>query len=244
MTAILWREWMIFKRQFWEITAAAVILPALYVLAFGWGLGDKVDLPGQSYISFIVPGILALATMNISFSNVAVKLNIEKVYEKNLELFIMAPLKMPFFALAKMGTGMLRGLYASALIIVLALFFGVVVRLSPMLLLLIVLNCLVFSALGFLAGLMVSSHQDLNRVNSFFLVPMAFLCGTFFPLDQVPSAARYFIMLLPLTHSAQGMRAAAAGIEAPLISVFVLLFYFICFLVIGILFSYRLDASA
>lgn len=244
MKAILWREWLLFRRQFWKITAAALTLPSLYMLAFGWGLGERVQLPDQSYISFIVPGIMALATMNISFSAVAVKLNIEKVYEKNLELMIMAPLRMPFFALAKISTGMLRGLYAASLICALAYLFGVSLQPGIQLLLLVVINCLVFSALGFLAGMTVSSHQDLNRVNSFALVPMAFLCGTFFPLDQVPALARHIILALPLTHSVQGMRAVASGAVIPSGSLAILALYFLLFLGIGTWLSYRLDASS
>lgn len=241
MSAILYREFLLFKRQFWKISAAAAVSPTLYLLAFGWGLGRRVELPGQSYISFIVPGIMALATMNVSFSAVSVKLNTERNYEKNLELFLASPLRMYSFALAKIFAGALRGLYSAALIVCLAFFFGVRLHFSGLLVLLIVLNCMIFAALGFFAGMTTGSHQELNRFNSFFLVPMSFLCGTFFPLEQLPFVARLAIDLLPLTYASGGIRAAAEGKSVlPDVPV-VLALFFLLFLSLGLWRCYRMD---
>ena len=61
MIAVLWEEWIFFKRRFLTITAGALTAPILYLVAFGWGLGREITLEGQDYLTFILPGIVALS---------------------------------------------------------------------------------------------------------------------------------------------------------------------------------------
>jgi ABC-type multidrug transport system permease subunit len=58
---------------------------------------------------------------------------------------------------------------------------------------------------------------------------MAFLGGTFFPLENFPVWAQNIIYFLPLTHAATAIRSAAFGNRPPWISLLILA-------VIGILF--------
>ncbi|CAA7600086.1 Hypothetical protein DEACI_0736 [Acididesulfobacillus acetoxydans] len=39
LAAIMWQEYVYFKRKFGSITLGSMISPVLYLIAFGWGLG-------------------------------------------------------------------------------------------------------------------------------------------------------------------------------------------------------------
>ncbi|TEB05257.1 Inner membrane transport permease YadH [Pelotomaculum schinkii] len=234
LKAVLWREFLFFKRRWWTITASSMVAPLLYMVAFGWGLGKTVSLGGVAYLDFIVPGVVALSTMNVSFNAVATPLSIARLYDRTFEEYMVAPITIYSFTAAKILAGAARGLYASAIIMGLALLFGARFNVDLRFLVLLSLNCLVFSSLGFLAALKVRSHPDMTRFNNFLITPMIFVCGTFFSVDRVPFPMDWVIKLLPLTPASQGLRAAALGWELPWTAPLLQLAYLTVFVVWGL----------
>ena len=233
-TAILWQEYVIFKRKFWSITTGSMIAPVLYLIAFGWGLGNGIKVAGESYISFVIPGIIALSTMTMSFSTIANNINISRIYDKTFEEFMIAPVNMFVYATGKITAGALRGMYSALLIILLSLIFNTGVHMDSYFILIIVLNCLVFSALGFMAGVVIDSHADMGKFTNFIITPMSFLCGTFFTLDRMPVVLKEFIWLLPLTHTSLGLRSNGEDALNMLLHPLILLLYFVVLLVLGV----------
>ena len=77
---VLWEKWVEFRRDFYKITLAAMIAPLLYILVFGMGIQTMSH--GQSYLNFLIPGVVALTTMNGSFNAIAQNLNVQRLYEK------------------------------------------------------------------------------------------------------------------------------------------------------------------
>ncbi len=82
----------ILREDFFNITTSAIITPLLYMVAFGWGgLGSDVHIEGYTYMHFVVPGIIALTTMNTSFSAMSVRLNSSRLHEKSFEFYMTSP---------------------------------------------------------------------------------------------------------------------------------------------------------
>jgi len=233
-TTILWQEYIIFKRKFWSITTGSMIAPVLYLIAFGWGLGSGMKVGGTSYVSFVIPGIIALSTMTMSFSTIANNINISRIYDKTFEEFMIAPMNMFIYAIAKITAGALRGMYSALLIIILSVIFNAGVHIDLYFIFIIVLNCFVFSALGFTAGIVIDSHADMGKFTNFIITPMSFLCGTFFPLDKMPFGLKEFICLLPLTHTSLGLRSSGEDALNKLLHPVILLLYLIILLAVGV----------
>ncbi len=227
LMGILWQEWIIFKRKFWSTTLGMLISPSLYLIAFGWGLGQGLVVEGKPYLEFMVPGLIALNTMMTSFNNTANNINISKLYYKTFENFVLAPMSLSVFVIGKILTGALYGLYSASLIVLVVTLFGGVQILSPYFILMGVLNCLVFSAGGFLAGLLVKSHGDMAKFTNFVITPMSFLCGTFFSLSHMPASIKGLIYILPLTHTAAAMRLDQPLSVSSMVHVFVLALYLV-----------------
>ena len=98
----------------------------------------------------------------------------------------------------------------------------------------VMLNCLVFSAVGFIAGIVINSHQEMNRFSSFIITPMSFLCGTFFSLDKMPAIIKNFILVLPLTHTSIALRSVSEDLTTKIVHdccfncIFCNFIYYVC----------------
>ena len=55
----------------------------------------------------------------------------------------------------------------------------------------------------------------MSTFNNLVILPMTFLCGTFFSLNQVPDSVKAVLYLLPLTHASSCLRAAALNQSFP-----------------------------
>ena len=49
----------------------------------------------------------------------------------------------------------------------------------------------------------------MSSFSTYVLVPMSFLCGTFFKADSFPEIIKWFLSILPLTPASSALRAAA-----------------------------------
>ncbi|KNZ41134.1 ABC transporter permease [Acetobacterium bakii] len=229
---LLWQEFVVFKRKFFTVTIGALISPILYLIAFGWGLGNSLEIDGMSYMAFIIPGIIAMNTMMVSFNSTANSINISRLYYKTFEEYMVSPINMTVYTLGKIIAGALYGAYSAALIIIVVSLFTSDLVLTPYFIMIAVLNCFVFSAAGFFVGLMINSHSDMAKFSSFVITPMSFLCGTFFPIAKMPELLRGFIYLLPLTHTNLALRSAGETAVQMMLHAGVLLAYFIVLFVL------------
>ena len=75
IVTVLWEKWVEFKYEWFKITTSALISPLLYMIALGWGLGATTTVTDRPYFDLLVPGIIALTTMNTSFSAGGLSLN-------------------------------------------------------------------------------------------------------------------------------------------------------------------------
>ncbi|MDR1954745.1 MAG: ABC transporter permease, partial [Candidatus Methanoplasma sp.] len=98
----------------------------------------------------------------------------------------------------------------------------------------IVLSCFTFSFLGVSAALLANTHQSMATFSSLVVLPMTFLCGTFFSVDALPPIFQAALYALPLTHSSVTARASALDWDFPWISLFVLLCFCAAFFVLNL----------
>lgn len=233
IVTVLWEKWVEFKYEWKRITVAALVSPMLYMIALGWGLGSTSAVTDRPYIDFLVPGILALTTMNTSFSAVGQPLNVQRIFEYAFDQIIISPTPMPAYIFGQMLGGSLRGMYSGVLILLLSIPFGATMCITPAFFLVMLLNGMAFAALGVLAAIVARTHGDIARFSTFAILPMTFLCNTFFPLDKVPGWIQTLISILPLTHASSSLRAMAYGSSPSLLSIAVLAAYATAFMIVA-----------
>ena len=227
---VFWRDWIVLKRRLTKFILSRMVAPILYLTAFGWGLGRSITVESGTYLDFLVPGILALNSMNIAFNSIT-PVHAERIYHKSLEEYILAPISPIAFVIGKIAAAVLRSLISSTLILALALIFGASLHslmyfpTAAMFLTVLILNSIVFAEIGFFAAMTIKTYEEMAQVNTYILLPMSFLCGTFFSTATLPTAVRTLIELLPLTHTSQLLRCLNCGAEPAIGSIAVLIAY-------------------
>jgi ABC-2 type transport system permease protein len=97
----------------------------------------------------------------------------------------------------------------------------------------VAVNCLLFAALGVVVGMRAKTHEDTANFSNFFIMPMAFFSGTFFPIKEMPWVLQIIVSFLPLTHTNHLLRAPVWDLSA-LISLGVLVAYSVASLVLAV----------
>ncbi|WP_373525214.1 ABC transporter permease [Nostoc sp.] len=213
---IFWGDWLDLRVRIVQIAASGLISPLIYILAFGLGLGSSIK-PGSgisgnynNYLEFILPGMVALSSMTISFGGTTFSICGDRLFTKTFEELLLTPVHPLALHIGKMLAGVVRGLMTSGSVILVAILLtGNWNFLNPLFLLLVVLNCSVFAGLGVIVGLSVRSLESVGLYNNFIIIPMSFLGATFFDPGTLPAALKVVVYLLPLTYASIGLRAAA-----------------------------------
>lgn len=209
------------------------IAPLLYMLAFGLGLGRKLEVENVQYMVFLVPGLIAMSTMGQSFG-ISSEINISRFYWKIFEEFQSAPVSNVAIAFGEALSGVIRGLLSALVIIIIGMLFGVRLCLCISFWASILINSAIFSALAVSTAMLVKSHADQAMLSNFVITPMAFLCGTFFSLQSLPTWAYYLVQALPLTHTSKMIRATALGQSMPWLNFFIAIGFAAFFLVLSV----------
>lgn len=234
---VLWEKWVEFRRDFIKITLAAMIAPVLYIVVFGFGVETMSH--GQTYLNFLIPGVVSLTTMNGSFSAIAQNLNVQRLYEKAFDQVIISPTPLWQFIAGQIIGGSLRGLYAGIIIILLVLPIKTGLCFNGWSLLLMFLNGAVFSTIGVVVSFYAKKHTDVPRFSNYVIMPMAFLCNTFFSAKNMPNGLRQLIQYLPLSQTSAAIRSIANHEQFSYTSIAILLTYLLTFSLAASWFLYK-----
>ena len=234
---ILWEKWREFIRDFSRITLAAMIAPLMYLVVFGWGI--RTTMNGQPYLYFLIPGVVSLTTMNGSFNAIAQNLNVQRLYEKAFDQVIISPTPLWQFIAGQIIAGGLRGLYAGGIILLLVLPIETGLTFNLLSVLILFLNGTVFASIGIVVSFLAKNHADVPRFSNYFIMPMAYLCNTFFSTDNITRGVREVIAALPLSQTSRMVRSISAGEPAGLQGIVILLVYLTVFTTVGLYFVYK-----
>lgn len=235
--AVLWEKWREFLRDFYKITLAATVSPLMYLLVFG--LGIQTTSHGEPYLNFLVPGIVAMSTMTGSFSAVAQNMSVQRLYEKALDQVMVSPTPLWQFILGQVIGGALRGMYAAGVILLITLPISSSLIFNGWSFLIMFLNGTVFATIALVLSFLAKSYSDAPRYTAYIIVPMSFLCNTFFSTDQMPMGFRQVIGALPLSQASDMIRRISAGGQPGILGFVVLLIYLVIFAGLSVAFIYR-----
>jgi ABC-type multidrug transport system permease subunit len=231
---VFYKEMLLFKKKLFKFgyVFSSVLFPMLYLLAFGLGLGRKVDIGGVDYIEFLLPGVIAMTSMLNSYNLVSNSLSMGRLYFKNFQVIVQSPTPHFSIMIGIVLSGMVKGLIASIVIILAGIFIFGIFPLAPISFLGLMLNVILFSSMGVVVGMLIKDPEDNAIYTNFFIMPMAFFSGTFFPIDGLPTVVKNIIMLLPLSYTNILMRSRELDSMASF-SIIVLLVFSIALFLYG-----------
>ena len=207
-------------RRYWALSLAATrevvrnrvglfftfVFPLIFLVTFGLLFGHQKD-GTTPYINYIGPGILAWAVGNGALFGVAYTL---MHWRKNdlLRVIRMTPITVPEVlgarGLVALGVGICQAVF---FVVISALpFFGMTLsRWSIATLPVVALGVCAFFAMGLLVGTYASSSEAIAAIANCIMVPMAFLSGTFFPVNAAPGWVQGISRAMPLRYMIDGL---------------------------------------
>ncbi len=229
------------KSSNWLIIISGFVEPVLYLMAFGFGIGQLIgdiqDGSGNpvSYAAYIAPALLATSAMNGALYdatwNVFFKMHSGKIYQVMLSSSL-GPMDV---ALGEISWALLRGAAYSIGFMAIVTPLGLVTSAWGLL----AIPAATLIAFGFASvGMAITSYmknfQQMNWIN-FFLLPMFLFSGTFFPVSVYPDWIEVIVKALPLWQGVDLVRSLMLGVID--LSVLGHIAYFVVMIALGLSFT-------
>lgn len=183
-------------------TFFTIILPLIFLVIFVAIFGNQELENGARLATLYVPGLLALAIISATATNVAITMTARR--EKGILKRVRGTPMPPWVFIASQA---IAGFLISALMTVLItligrIFYGVTLNTSgiPALLITVLLGAFCFSAVGLALTTIIPSEEAAPAVTNATMLPLYFISEVFVFGDQVPSGVRFIADLFPVKH--------------------------------------------
>jgi ABC-2 type transport system permease protein len=192
--------------------------PLLFLFVFGAGLAPAISGMGGGnldFTQFMFPGILAMTVLFTSiFSAVSIVWDREFGFLKEV---MVAPVSRVAVALGKVAGGSTVAMIQGAIILFLAPLVNIRLTFEQIIILLGLMLLLAgtMSSLGILVAARQRSMEGFHMISNFFLMPMFFLSGAFFPLRGVPLWMEWLSKIDPVTYGVDPLRQVTLRESVP-----------------------------
>ncbi len=177
--------------------------------SIGYGFNSIFEKAGQgSYVQFIMPGVIA---QTILFSCMFWGANI--LFDKQfgfLKETLVAPVSRTLVMIGGALGGATIGVIQGVILFIVALIFGFhPYSWFALFTTLIFMVMLAFAIVCFSSaiGAVVNDMPSFAAVTNFLVVPLFFLSGSMFPLNNIPGVMRIIAAINPLSYAVDAMRA-------------------------------------
>ncbi len=206
-----------YKRTWRSSVTTSFLEPLLYLAAMGIGLGTLVDhhvhqVQGVSYLTFVGPGLLASATMQVGVSESTYPVMGAIKWVKTYHAMLATPLRVIDVLRGHMAWITLRLTMASGIFLGILAAFGLTRSWEAVLTLPAgVLTGLAFSAP--IAAFAATQEKDaaFSVIYRFGVVPLFLFSGIFFPITRLPGWLQPVAWATPLYHGVDLCRALVLG---------------------------------
>ena len=203
-------------RRFMRIWPQTLLPPAitmsLYFVIFGNLVGSRIgEMGGFSYMQFIVPGLIMMAILNNAFANSSSSLIQAKIMGTATDFLTppLSPLELTLgFTLGAATRGLAVGLVTAVCVLPFAplgvanIFAVAWFALAA---------SFIMGMTGVLAGLWSEKFDHLAAVQNFIVMPMTFLSGTFYLVENLPEPFRSISHYNPFFYLIDGFRYGFIG---------------------------------
>jgi ABC-2 type transport system permease protein len=206
------RECRRVTRLWTQTILAPVVSSALFILVFGLSLGSRIqEIEGFAYDVFIVPGLIAMAMAQAAFSNNSSTL-LQARNDRYINDVLSSPMHPWQMNLGYAVGGVFRAIAIGAALVAIALpLTGVPIEHPFLLLLAVVLVVALFGALGTIVGIYAQTFDHHSFINNILILPLTFLGGVFYSVDQLPDPWREISHANPIFYLVQAVRYGFLG---------------------------------
>lgn len=203
-------------RRFLRIWPQTLLPPAitmsLYFVIFGNLVGSRIgDMGGFSYMQFIVPGLIMMAVITNSYSNVCSSFFSAK-FQRSIEELVTSPVPNHIILLGYVVGGVTRGLCVGLIVTIMSLFFTQLELHNIFVMVYTVLvTAVLFSLGGFINAVYAKSFDDISIIPTFVLTPLTYLGGVFYAMSSLSPFWQNLSLLNPIVYMVNAFRYGILG---------------------------------
>lgn len=188
------------------------ITMALYFVIFGNLIGPRIGpMDGYNYIDFIVPGIIMMAVITNSYSNVVSSFFGAK-FQRHVEEILVSPTPNVVILVGYVSGGVSRGLLTGLIVTLVSLMFTrLEIHSIPITVSIVFLTSVLFSLGGFINAVFARKFDDISIVPVFILTPLTYLGGVFYSINLLPDFWRMVSMINPVLYMVNAFRFGILG---------------------------------
>ena len=203
MNSVIYVMWIRQLKRYWRSKARMIGTlgqPILFLVALGFGLGAVFQEAGQgNYLQFLAPGIIAMSILFTAMFN-----GIEIIWDRQfgfLKETLVAPVPRYKIMIGKTLGGATVAFLQGTLVLIISLFLGFKITnlgALPLVFLFMFLIAILFTAFGTAVASQLKDMNAFPLIINFLIMPLFFLSGALFPIDNIPRFLDVIIKLNPL----------------------------------------------
>jgi ABC-2 type transport system permease protein len=203
-----------FLRIWIQTLLPPAITMSLYFVIFGNLIGSRIgDMGGFSYMEFIVPGLIMMAVITNSYSNVCSSFYSAK-FQHNIEEMLVAPVPNWVIIAGFVGGGVARALLIGIIVTVVSLFFvDIQIHNLAFIIITLILTAILFATAGLINAIFANSFDDISIIPTFILTPLTYLGGVFYSLSMLPEFWQWVSKVNPIVYMVNGFRYGFLGVS-------------------------------
>ncbi len=211
---ILRKEIRRYLRIWTQTLLPSAITMSLYFVIFGSLIGSRIgEMGGFSYMQFVVPGLIMMAIVTNSYSNVVSSFFGSK-FNHSVEELLVSPTPNYVILMGYVVGGVSRGLLVAIVVTLVSLLFTRMEIYSIFVVIVVVLmTSTLFALCGFINAVYANSFDDISIVPTFVLTPLTYLGGVFYSMDLLPEFWANVSKLNPLVYVVNAFRYGVLGVS-------------------------------
>lgn len=204
----IWRREIIRFSRTKSRIISSVAMPVIWLIFIGVGFSSSFQLPGVNYMDFLAPGIVGMIILFTSiFSGVSVIWDRQFGFLKEI---LVAPVSRASIVLGKTFGGATVALINGTIMLVISTSMGLIPFESNFLaaFAFMGLTSISFVSIGLIIATQMRSMEGFQTIMSFLIMPIFFLSGALFPIENTPDWMRFASYVDPLTYGIDGLRGS------------------------------------
>tara|TARA_B110000444_G_scaffold23399_1_gene19417 strand:+ start:211 stop:825 length:615 start_codon:yes stop_codon:yes gene_type:complete len=166
---------------------------------------------GFQYMEFIVPGLIMMAVIQNSYSNVVSSFFSHK-FQHSVEELLVAPVPNYVILCGFIVGGMARGLAVGTIVTFISMLFAdLEIQNLFITVTVVLLTSIVFALAGFINALFANSFDDISIIPTFVLTPLIYLGGVFYSVELLPPFWKFVSALNPIFYMVNTFRYGILG---------------------------------
>lgn len=211
---ILRKEIKRYLRIWTQTLLPSAITMSLYFVIFGSLIGSRIgEMDGFTYMQFVVPGLIMMAIVTNSYSNVVSSFFGSK-FNHSVEELLVSPTPNYVILLGYVIGGVSRGLLVAIVVTLVSLFFThLQIHNLLVVVAIVTMTSLLFALAGFINAVYANNFDDISIIPTFVLTPLIYLGGVFYSMDLLPPFWAAVSKLNPLVYVVNAFRYGVLGVS-------------------------------